>query len=92
MWKDWSIETLQPLAFCARSAAIHATVMRPACGVPGGAMLTPAGTVLQNVYPSATRVPVIAPGVTAGDASTSCGRPNVAPPSLEMFTQIWLGP
>ena len=41
--------TLQPVAFCARSAAIQPTVMRPACGVPGGAMPTPAGTVLQNV-------------------------------------------
>src|SRR5689334_8891148 len=34
----------------------------------------------------------MAPGVTAGEASTSCGAPNVAPPSCEMFTQIWLGP
>src|ERR1051326_4799441 len=73
VWNAWSMETLQPLAFCARSAAIQATKIRPACAVPGGAMATPAGTVLQNVYPCATRVPATAPGVTAGAASTSTG-------------------
>src|SRR5207244_8389335 len=92
VWNDCSIETLQPVAFCARSAAIHATKMRPAWGRPGGTMATPAGTVLQNVYPWATSVPVTAPGVTLGLASTSCGAPKLAPPSCEMFTQIWLGP
>ena len=84
--------TLQPVAFCARSAAIHATKIRPACGNPGLTIWTPAGTVLQKVYPCATSVPATAPGVTDGLASTSWGGPNVAPPSCEIFTQIWLGP
>ena len=41
--------TLQPVAFWARSAAIQATKIRPACGLPGGTIPTPAGTVLQKV-------------------------------------------
>src|SRR5689334_19754570 len=49
VWNDCSMLTLHPVAFCARSAAIQATKMRPAWAVPGGAMPTPAGTVLQNV-------------------------------------------
>src|SRR5436190_11595001 len=78
---------LHPVAFCGRSAAIQATMIRPACGCPGGTMPTPAGTVLHIVYPCATT----APG-TELLASTSTGGPKCAPPSVEMFTQIWLGP
>ena len=49
VWKDCNMLTLQPDPFCAGSAAIQATNIRPACGVPGGAIATPAGTVLQSV-------------------------------------------
>src|SRR5438094_3580283 len=49
VWNACAIVTLQPLAFWGRSAAIQPTMMRPACGLPGGTMPTPAGTVLQSV-------------------------------------------
>src|SRR3954466_12167699 len=66
VWKVSYWLALQPAASSGASAAIQPTMMRPACGWPGGTMPTPAGTVLQNVNPSASDEPSIAPGVTAG--------------------------
>src|SRR5438034_2768725 len=48
VWNASAIVTLQPVAFWGRSAAIQPTMIRPACGLPGGTIPTPAGTVLQS--------------------------------------------
>ena len=90
LWNDCSIVTLQPVGFCTGSAAIQATKIRPACGVPGGAIATPAGTVLQKVSAPTTTAVVGSPWTAV--ASTGWAGEKVAPPSCEMLTQISLGP
>src|SRR5437868_14834584 len=90
LWNDCSIVTLQPDAFCTGSAAIQATKMRPACGVPGGAIATPAGTVLQKVSAPTTTAVVASPWTAV--ASTGCARMHAGPPACEMLTQLPHGP
>src|SRR5438034_10209008 len=54
--------------------------MRPACG-PEGTMRRPPGIVEHMLSASA-----------CGSLIASTGGPNVFPPSVEVLTQIWLGP
>jgi hypothetical protein len=83
LWNDWSCDTLHPVAGLAGSEAIQATKMRPGCA-PAQEIASPVGTVLHAESASAT--------FTVKLAMTSIGFPNVFPPSVETFTQIWLGP
>src|SRR6476660_6953463 len=81
VWNVSSCVTLQPVAWSVpRLAASHATYTRPAWG-PDWTTLTPPGIVSQNEAAWAS-----------GDVMTSTGAPNVLPPSLDTFTQIWFGP
>jgi len=63
--------------------------MRPGWG-PVFSIRAPTGTVLQAESACAT-APWDVPAAVRF-ASTSVGGPYVLPPSVEMFTQIWLGP
>src|SRR2546430_11315584 len=81
LWNDCSIVTLQPVGFCTGSAAIQATKMRPACGVPGGAIATPAGTGLQKG--SAPPPTALGGSPSPAVASTGCAGGKMGPPSFQ---------
>ena len=80
---------MQPVSGLSGSDAIHETKIRPGCA-PAHEIAVPVGTVLQAESASATAA-WSAP-FTVKLAMTSIGVPNVFPPSVEMFAQIWLGP